>query len=144
MKSYPKSPLITLTVITLSGFHCNTEFPLTKSVCIHFYNTYTHNNTVQCQTFFRHNYSRWQIWCFISLFKNFQNVTNVQWTLLNGITDNVINRLMWSNLSRLTSPKFLFHVLVRFAYYYQSIIVIIFSLTRSDHIKQCPLYPHVL
>ncbi len=29
----------------------------------------------------------------------------VQWTPLNGITDNGINRLMGSNLAHLTSPK---------------------------------------
>jgi hypothetical protein len=29
----------------------------------------------------------------------------IQWTPLNGITDNGINRLMGSNLAHLTSPK---------------------------------------
>jgi hypothetical protein len=29
----------------------------------------------------------------------------VQWTPLNGITDNGINRLMRSNLAHLTSPE---------------------------------------
>ncbi len=33
-------------------------------------------------------------------------VIHVQWTPLNGIMDNGINRLMGSNLSYLTSPKF--------------------------------------
>ncbi len=33
----------------------------------------------------------------------------IQWAPLNGITDNRINRLMGSNLSRMTSPKLLFH-----------------------------------
>jgi hypothetical protein len=33
----------------------------------------------------------------------------VQWVLLNEITDNVINRLMESNVSKVTSHKLLYH-----------------------------------
>ncbi len=34
---------------------------------------------------------------------------NVLWRLLNGITENDINRLIESDLSRFTSPKLLYH-----------------------------------
>ncbi len=34
---------------------------------------------------------------------------SIQWTPLNGITDNGLNRLMESDISRFTSPKLLCH-----------------------------------
>jgi hypothetical protein len=37
----------------------------------------------------------------------------IQWAPLNGITDNRINRLIASNLSRMTRPKLLFHTQYR-------------------------------
>ncbi len=38
-------------------------------------------------------------------------INDVQWVPLNGITENEINELMRSKLSRLTSPKLLLHTL---------------------------------
>ena len=46
---------------------------------------------------------------FLSKNENRGKGLNIQWAPLNGITDNRINRLMASNLSRMTSPKLLFH-----------------------------------
>ena len=56
-----------------------------------------------------------------------------------------INRLVGSNLSHLTNPKLLFHtycMFSSFAYKYQSVIGISFSLSQSDPIKRCLLYKH--
>ncbi len=47
----------------------------------------------------------------------------LQWVLLNGITDNVINWLMRSNLSRLIKPKFTLSYLV----YIEATLLIIIS-----------------
>ncbi len=40
---------------------------------------------------------------------NWRIVNAIQWAPLNGITDNRINRLLGLNLSRIPSPKLLFH-----------------------------------
>jgi len=62
----------------------------------------------------------------------------IQEAPLNWITDTIINWLLWSNLSRLTSPKFLFrnwstfkfiHVLLSVGYCIQ------FLSALSDQIK---------
>ncbi len=64
------------------------------------------------------------------------NLIQVQRALLNGITDNVINWLMWPNLSRLTSPFFLSNVrLSSFDYYYRSVITISFSVSKWSPIS---------
>jgi hypothetical protein len=57
--------------------------------------------------------------------------------------DNGINQLMGSNLSRLTNPKLPFPtycMFSSFAYLYQLVIGITFSLSQSDHIKRHPMY----
>ncbi len=61
----------------------------------------------------------------------------VQWVSLNGITDNGINQLMESNLSWLTSPKFLFHTEFYVEAHlliilYQSVFANSFSLSKSE------------
>jgi len=64
---------------------------------------------------------------------------------LNPITGTVINQLIWSNLSKLASPKLRFQTYVglsSFAYYYQLVIVVRFSLPQIDQVKQVPMKHH--
>ncbi len=72
-----------------------------------------------------------------------QSVILIQWSPLNGIKANVINQLVGSTLSRLPSPKILFHTYCTLQFiclFYQLVIVISFSLFQSDPIKQNQLF----
>jgi hypothetical protein len=64
----------------------------------------------------------------------------IQWVQLNGITDNVFNRLMGSTLSRLTNPKFLFHV----CYSTDNFNGISLSLSHSNTIKSSTVLTYYL
>ncbi len=66
----------------------------------------------------------------------------IQWTLLYGITDNVINWLMGSNLVQLTSPKLHFHTKWRFKVIHSLLLVgwcNHIGRAQSDPTKQCLL-----
>jgi hypothetical protein len=67
----------------------------------------------------------------------------IQWPLLYGITDNVINWLMGSNLVQLTSPKLHFHTKWRFKVIHSLLLVGCcnhIGRAQSDPTKQCLLY----
>ena len=67
--------------------------------------------------------------------------TNVpQWAPLIGFMDNGINWLMESKLSHFANPKWPSCMLSSFAYKYQSVIGISFTLSQSIPIKWRPLW----